>query len=729
MQIYSIFRPNVAMTTANDVLSNLKVSGNLPSMPQVLVQLLDSCRNPEVNIQKIAQIVDKDAALSAKVLQLVNSAFIGTRKAIRTIEQAVVYLGMDTVRNLAISVSVQQVFRRVETNGLLSIDRFWHHSYTNALLAQNIAETVQYTDPAEAYLAGLLHDIGKLLLWMAFPGSYAPLLLKGVRCHNARLAFLEEEKLQINHCQAGAWLCEQWHLPTLIADAIRYHHHEVDQVRQALPLTRIISLADLLSHHEADAPECVEAAEKLFGLSAEKTATLVGGIEEQVAQLAEQLGIHIPRMSRTTHDKEPEGEGVHRETSLGLINRIRETSQLSGLLDNLLRAENREQIVGAIEQGVNILFNEEQCLLLLPDTSADLLFAQTSRDNSLAQQTKGLWYDTTTAPESLLNRAMVEKIPQHSFQGASGTTFSGNLFDVQLQHLLGTEGMIVFPLNCRNQLEGLMVIGCMKKSFRALSSQMGALALLANQAAAALQLDRIRRQQAETVAEERLQAATLIARKIGHEINNPLAILRNYLHVMERKIGQGQGVVEELAIIDGEIERLARITRGLEDLSRENSVPQLIHVELHTFLEKTLAPLQAAAAVENRVQIILSPADGPIELDLDPGFLQQIVQNLVKNALEAIQDHGIIAVRTEVENTQVHIHVEDNGPGIAAEQEQELFRAGSSTKNSVHRGLGLSISASLARQMQGRLRCTSSAGPTVFTLTLPLKSPRIPCHD
>jgi putative nucleotidyltransferase with HDIG domain len=240
------------MTTLN----NLKVSGNLPSMPQVLVQMIDQCHDPEVNLHTIARIATKDAAISAKLLQLVNSAFVGARKAFTSMEQAVVYLGADTVRNLAVSVSVQQVFRRVETNGLLSIDRFWHHSCLAALFSQKIAETAGYPDPSEAYLAGLLHDIGKLLLWMAFPGKYAPLLLKGVRCHSGRLAFLEEEKLRINHCEAGAWLCEQWRLPTLLADAIRYHHHPVEEVARALPLTRITALADLLAHGDSSDQEC-----------------------------------------------------------------------------------------------------------------------------------------------------------------------------------------------------------------------------------------------------------------------------------------------------------------------------------------------------------------------------------------------------------------------------------------------------------------------------------------
>ena len=141
------------MNTINDALNPLTTSGNLPSLPQVLVRLLDCCQAPDVDIQEIAQIVSKDAALSAKVLQLVNSAFIGARNPIANIEQAVVYLGMDSIRNLAISVSVQQVFRRVQINGLLSMDRFWHHSFTNALIAQKIAQLHTKADPSEAYLS------------------------------------------------------------------------------------------------------------------------------------------------------------------------------------------------------------------------------------------------------------------------------------------------------------------------------------------------------------------------------------------------------------------------------------------------------------------------------------------------------------------------------------------------------------------------------------------------
>lgn len=707
------------MNNSQRVLSTLKVSGNLPSMPQVLIQLIDCCHNPEVSLQEVSRIVDKDAAISAKVLQLVNSVFTGSRKAISSIEQAVIHLGMDTVRNLAISISVQQVFRRVETNGLLSIDRFWHHSYYNALLSRNIATAIGHPNPSEAYLAGLLHDIGKLLLWMAFPGNYAPLLLKGIRCHNARLAFLEEEKLHVNHCQAGAWLCEQWQLPTLIADAIRFHHHPLEELRQALPLTRIIAFSDLLSHNEPDTPECVEAAEQLLGLKDEQIAALGQDIDKQIEQLAEELGIHIPRVARTSHDKEPESEETHRETSLGLITRIRDISQLSGLLDNLLRVEGGEQIIAAVEQGLKILFNEERCLLLLPDASSGRLSAQASPHNPLIRETEGFAFTPEDYPDSLPAKALQHGRLLHSFNDKAGKQSPQHLFDAQLLHLLGSDGMVVVPLTCHQHSEGLLVIGLMKKSFRSLAGQAGALQLVAGHTAVALHLERSRRQQAQRIAEERLQAANLVARKIGHEINNPLAIIRNYLHILERKVAAGQTIGEEIAIIDGEMERLARLTQNLDTLSQEQTTPQPQRIDLHRELEMALLPYQSTLSPQGQLSIVLAAeAPAPVVM-LDPAFLRQIIHNLLKNSLEAMASRGTVTVRTEQRGDSVRIHVEDDGPGIDAADFHTIFSPGMTSKQGLHRGLGLSIAASLAEQMQGTLSCVSHPGKTIFTLSLP----------
>jgi putative nucleotidyltransferase with HDIG domain len=707
------------MSSQHQILYNLKISGNLPSMPQVLVQLIDSCHDPEIQLQVIARIIDKDAAVSAKVLQLVNSAFIGARKAIADIEQAVVYLGMDAVRNLAISISVQQVFRRVESNGMLAIDRFWSHSLHSALLARNIAVAVAHPDPAGAYLAGLLHDIGKLLLWRAFPGTYAPLLLKGVRCHNARLAFLEEEKLHVNHCQAGAWLCEQWRLPSLLADAIRYHHHPLEEVAQALPLTKIACLADLLSHSDSGNQEGLDAAAQLFALSPDQVASLFAGLDDEIALLAEQMGIRVPPDGKTSHDQEPESEAAHKETSLGLINRIRDISQLSGLLDNLLRAENRDQIVGAVEQGLKILFNEDTCLLLLPDGATGQLRAHPSEDNNLARDAGGLVFAPEQHPDSLPAQALRQQRLRHSFVEKPAGKGAPNLFDAQLLGLLAAEGMAAAPLIHRGQTEGLLLIGLWKKSFRTLTSQATPLQLLANHAAVALHLERSKAEQAERIAAERLAAATLVARKIAHEINNPLAILRNYLHILERKGAQGESIQAEVAVIDNELERIGQITQGLEDLAQERDPLAVEPLLVHPLLEEIVSLFRASQPQDRNISLSYVPCAEPLTLQTDANRLRQILQNLLGNALDAAASQGVVTVRSRRDRDAVVLSVEDNGPGVDPAVGDALFRAGVSTKTGRHSGLGLPIARSLAQRMGGSLTCATEPGATVFTLTLP----------
>ena len=707
------------MATAHSVLSALKISGNLPSMPQVLVQLIDSCHEADIDLPAIAQIVNKDAAISAKLLQLVNSAFVGARRSFTNVEQAVVYLGGNTVRNLAISLSVQQVFRRVESNGLLSIDRFWHHSYVSALLARNIATATSYPEPSEAYLAGLLHDIGKLLLWMAFPGKYAPLLLKGVRCHNGRLAFLEEEKLHVNHCSAGAWLCEQWRMPTLIADAIRYHHHPLDEVEQALPLTRIASLADLLSHSSTTGEDCLDAAARFFDLSATQVKALYEGIDEEIEEFAKHLGIHIPRNAKTSHDQEPESQETHKEISLGLINRIREITQLTGLLDNLLRAESTGQVVAAVEQGLQILFNEDACLLMTLDWQTGELRGLTSPDNKLAREVHHFTFAPTRYRDSLAGRTLREQRLLHTFDKKPDQKASVHLLDAQILHLLGTEGMVAIPLIHQKEVLGLLLIGLSAKAFHNFNGQWTPLRLLASHAAISLSLERMRTAQAERIAAERLQAACLTARKIAHEINNPLAILRNYLHILGKKSALGEPIAEELAILDNELERLGNLTAGLEDLRREQDEFHLEQLDLHRHIEETLHLFRTASDSTDPIDFNFTPWPQPLFVRTDRRCLTQILQNLLSNAVDAVAGKGAIAIRTETTDVGALIAVEDNGPGIDPALQATLFTPGVSTKEGRHGGLGLAIVHNLALKLGGAISCQSRPGQTVFTLTLP----------
>ncbi|HHD64621.1 MAG TPA: HDOD domain-containing protein [Desulfobulbaceae bacterium] len=707
-------------------LNRLKVSGNLPVIPQILVQLIDACHKPEVDLQAVSKLVKKDAAMAAKVLQLCNSAFIGARSSFVDVGQAVIYLGADTVKNLAISVSVQQVFRRVETNGLLNIDRFWYHSYQNAILARRIAEAVSYPNPSEAYLAGLLHDLGKLLLWMAFPGKYVPLLLKGIRCHNGRLAFLEQEKLHINHCDAGAWLVKEWGLPSLIGDAIQYHHHSVDEVEQGLPLTRIIFLADLISHSDNPEQECNDVADQLFRLAPGQTEQLKEGVDEQVQEVAHQLGIRIPANSKSTLEPEPESEGVHKETSIELISRIRDITQLTGLLDNLLKAKDREQVAQILEQSLKILFNQETCFLLLFDRKNHQLKGFTSHENVLYRDTASLQFSLKRHHESLPVKALELHQILHSFMRRPDK--DDTLLDTELTGILGTEGMVIVPMDYQQQNVGLMVIGISKNGHANLLTHATPLQLLASQAAVSIFMQGWQEEQRQRIAYERLEAAALLARKIAHEINNPLAILRNYLKVLDGKLKDRDEIQEELTILDQEFERIGKITHQLRDISTEKQLPRLEETNLNQLLEDSIRLYTAGLQSDNKITIDFHP-DPKIKLiETDSNSLRQIITNLFNNAIEAFDGRGTITVTTALHKKttgtdQVIITIKDDGPGIDTNLQETLFQAGITSKGGGHGGLGLAITTRILQQLGGSISLVPKPEGTTFSITLPAGPP------
>ncbi len=705
-------------------LKRLKGAGNLPVIPQLLVQLIDLCHQPEIDLQAVGKLIKKDAALSAKVLQLCNSAFIGARSAFMNVEQAVIYLGADTVKNLAISVSVQQVFRRVETNGLLNMDRFWYHSYQNAILAQRIAEAVAYPNPSEAYLAGLLHDVGKLLLWIAFPGKYVPLLLKGIRCHNGRLSFLEQEKLHINHCEAGAWLIEQWKLPPLIADAIRYHHHPIDKVEQALPLTRITYLADIISHSDNPEQECDEVAMQLFRLAPGRTELLKEGIDEQIQEVARQLGIRIPSDNTSTlAPEEPESKKIHQETSGELVDRVRDITQLTGLLDNLLKATNQDQTALIVEQSLKILFNQTSCMLLLFNMDENRLQGLTSNENILRSNAPSLRFSLDRHRDSLPVCALALQQMMHSFMPRPDKTTT--MLDTQIIELLGTEGMIIFPMTAQKHKIGLLVIGVTKNEHLGLLGHAGSLQLLASQAAAGLAMQNRQEQEQQRIAAERLEAAAMIVRKIAHEINNPLAILRNYLKVLDKKLTKNTEIHEELAIIDQEFERIGKITNQLNDIASARSTTRLEDIDLNHLLVEIIELYRSGLPADADIVIEFHPDPTINRLQTDGNGLRQVITNLLNNAVEAINDRGTITVSTEFKTkpdhtNQVIITIADDGPGVAENLRRNLFQAGTSTKGGGHGGLGLAITTRIVKQLGGSIFLEQAHNDTIFSVIIPV---------
>jgi len=717
------------MTVASDPyqpLNLLKVSGNLPVIPQILVQLIDLCNQEAIDLQAVAELVKKDAALAAKVLQLCNSAFIGARSAFTDVTQAVTYLGADTVRNLAISVSVQQVFGQMKSNGLLDLDRFWYHSYENAILAQRIAETTGYANPSEAYLAGLVHDLGKLLLWMAFPGKYAPLLLKEGENQGGRLAFLEQEKLHINHCEAGAWLLQQWGIPDQISDAVRVHHDPVDELIETCALTRIVYLADLLSHSDTPEQECNEVATRLFRLAPDRVNELLTGVDEQIHEVARRLGIRLPSVTRATvAPREPESREVHPKAAQELQTKVGDISQLCGLLHNLLRAAGQNQILADIEEALLILFNLEPCLVLLCTDDGTRMQAYVSEKNTLADQAARFNFSIREHEPSLPVQCLQLGQLLHSFMARPES--DPDDLDHQLINLLGSEGIILLPLTAGANRLGVLVVGVTKDEHLGIIAQSTPLQLLAGQAGMALHVDKLHEQEQQRKVADRLKGAAMLARRIAHEINNPVATLQNYLKVLALKLDKDKEIQEELAIMTEECQRIGAMARQLDDITLCEQVSADDTIDLNILIDQIIRLYQAGQARERAIRFHFQPAPEPVVVTTDANALKQILINLINNGVEAMGDQGTLSIDVgrikEKNQNKVRIRVRDDGSGLDPALHDRIFQPGTSSKQGNHAGLGLAIVSNLVQRLGGTVAAGEEDGNTTFSIFIPVTPP------
>lgn len=214
----------------------------LTSLPQTLTEVLRILKDENSNATDLANVISKDPALTAKMLRIVNSPYYGAGREITTLSQAVMTLGTRAVSALTLSTSIYDMTENWDT----SIDRtrFWRHSLEVAVAARSIAEAIKYPKVEEAFITGILHDIGLLVLEKSFPDKFKSLW--NLSESDEHLIELEENSWSTNHARVGQFLLEQWKIPTVITSAIGQHHNNFppDEDDDDFVLAQIIALAN-----------------------------------------------------------------------------------------------------------------------------------------------------------------------------------------------------------------------------------------------------------------------------------------------------------------------------------------------------------------------------------------------------------------------------------------------------------------------------------------------------
>lgn len=276
--------------TTEDMRSRLLVA-RLPSPPQTLLKLLSLCQSEDTGLKELAELIANDPALSAKVLAVAHSAAYHRADAqALTLLQATSRLGTALIKVLVISEIVSQTFNHFNQACSTDLRAFWKHSLSVALIAKELASPLDYPSAEEAYLAGLLHNIGRLALRAAAPQE--PLALFNA-LDDAALCEQERQSVGMSHTEAGAWLLERWHISDQMIESVRLHHDIESNLTEAHALSRLIHLAHRLAALPLDDPDAVSQFVCAQELSAADLLAVVQSAARQVEQVARDLGIDI----------------------------------------------------------------------------------------------------------------------------------------------------------------------------------------------------------------------------------------------------------------------------------------------------------------------------------------------------------------------------------------------------------------------------------------------------
>jgi signal transduction histidine kinase len=372
-------------------------------------------------------------------------------------------------------------------------------------------------------------------------------------------------------------------------------------------------------------------------------------------------------------------------------------------------------LLEAISRSARILFDFEDTIVLLLNAKRQALVGVPvgEAQQRLAEFSIALGGGGAIAAAALQGRpAFISK--------------SGNplwIAEQQLLRVLASDALVCVPLNAGTACLGVLIGGVGHFQVPGLQIRERFLLSFGEQAAAALETARGERgeaaRRASSVGDEFREAT----RRVVHEVNNPLSIIKNYLGVLDRKLEKKEPVLGEISILNEEIDRVGQIINGLAELK---PAPREVGSEVNRVVRDTVRLFHDTEYLPAGMQIVANTMDLPCQVESGADALKQILVNLVKNAIEAMPAGGEVEIASSGQVNRdgrlyAELCVKDSGPGIPPEVLAHIFAPVRSTKGEGHQGLGLSIVYGLVKKARGFIACRSSHKGTSFEMLFPVR--------
>ncbi len=676
---------------------------NLPSEPRLLVELLNLCYQDGANFEQLTNAITQDSGLTAKILQVANSPAYRQWNQITDVRRMLIILGLSNVRNIVTTCAIQQFFASFSLEFSQNIQFIWLRALHCANLAERLAKLTRYNNPGEAFLAGLLHQVGMLLFLINREKEYLPVL---DRYYADPSNFLAQEKnlMQATHCELGAALVNSWKLDSFIADAIEFQHAPTKELLAAPVLLKIIAVASSLSAYNNACKNCevISRAGALFNLT---EGTILDCVQRAVTK-SQKMIVDLG-YSGKFYLEEQEAACCQMEQISQNNKQLGLQVQDIALATTIAKEESSEylELAKSLRVGIKTLFNLDQIVFFrVEDNRTRLIPINDLRNNQLS----AIVYDLPDTQSALLAAL---KTGRGGFQTLDNTTIT----DRQVLRILGSQEAFCLPIGTAEAPLGLVVLGLRHDEASRLNVRLPLLQLLGQTIAQSYR-------KCEQKIFQEPGISMLEFRKITHEVSNPLTIVRNYLYILSKKLETSVDAQQDLQLISDEIERAGNILlRAKEDTSAITSQTQVNINNLLTSINQLFLgsiyqarKISSELLLDNHIPTILSEADN----------LKQILINIIKNAVEALPEGGTIVITTRDNYYQdnrkyIEVSIRDNGPGIPERILTNLFQPVESTKTG-HSGLGLTIVKTLVDELHGHISCYSApqAG-TEFKLLIP----------
>ncbi len=590
---------------------------------------------------------------------------------------------------------------RYENNADSLYDRYWKEARQCGLVAEALAKATNYPHPQEAYLAGLLHNLGQLIRLIQDKDDYVEIYTNSASCIDLEL--FEKEWFGSTSAQIASFLSEPLLEDSFLSEAILFQFETPNTLLNAPQLVRIVALASNWVQPNTDHSALFANIEQLLQISREHSAKIENSIQQQ--QVIDHGGIDLVVNNDTQ---------IHRKRNDQLKQLCYQLAFENSLNPTL--GHDEKSLWSALIDNFQILFGQRP--LMLFKLSGDTLQVQTISHDTPAKVLQ-IRFDRASIHGSSLASALKDREPVFYHQQTGGL----NIVDQQLCRYLNRENLLSIPLLSNGLPTAVLVAGLVKTNNSEVidSERLDVYSRNANKILE--QIGHTAERSTQRI-EQYKESHSEAIRKLVHESANPLGVINNYIEVLKQSLSMDVKTASQLETIRKEINRVSRLLHKIRDVETSPAnVTQ--HIDLNRIIRSQVDLLNASLFRTHDIRCDLELEMGIKEISIASESVKQILLNLLKNSVEAIGNSGRILIRTRSGiNFNGSVYTElliiDNGPGIDSAIISAAFSPVPTTKGNSHSGLGLAIVSQLVQEMGGLISCQNSTeGGAEFRILFP----------